>query len=140
MVVLTSTVPVLEKLVSNSLPLFLMLLNCIFYLYYPLSLACSLLFTIPKKGNLKLPSNFRGIQMLKTLGVLYDRILSRHLDLWLNVHDEQTGFRKGKSTVTQLFTLRLLIEMAKKTVCFTLDALTSRRPLIRSLIFYVSKN
>ena len=71
------TVPVLEKLVSNSLPLFLMLFNCIFYLYYPLSLACSLLFTIPKKGNLKLPSNFRGIQMLKTLG---DRTLSRRLD------------------------------------------------------------
>ena len=102
---------------SNSLPLFLMLFNCIFYLYYPLSLACSLLFTIPKKGNLKLPSNFRGIQMLKTLGVLYDRTLSRRLDRWLNVHDEQTGFLKGKSTVTQLFTLRLLIEMSKKIVC-----------------------
>ena len=55
--------------------------------------------------------------MLKTLVVLYDRTLSRRLDRWLNVHDEQTGFRKGKSTVTQLFTLRLLIEMAKEIDC-----------------------
>ena len=88
---------------------------CVFFVYYPLKLACSLLFTIPKKGNLKLPSNFRSIQMLPTLGVLYDRILTKRLDRWLNVHDKQSGFRKGKSTLTQIFTFRLLIEMAKNT-------------------------
>ena len=52
--------------------------------------------------------------MLPTPGVLYDRILSRLLDRWLDVHDEQTGFRKGKSTLTQIFPLRILIETAKK--------------------------
>ena len=74
------SLPVLEKIISSLLPLIILLFNCIFYIYYPLKLACSLLFTIPKKGNLKLPCNFRGIQMLPTLAVLYDRVISRRLD------------------------------------------------------------
>ena len=53
--------------------------------------------------------------MLPTLAVLYDRVISRRLDRWLGVHEEQTGFRKGKSTLTQIFTLRIVIEMAKKS-------------------------
>ena len=55
--------------------------------------------------------------MLPSIGVLYDRILSRRLDKWVDVHDEQTGFQKGKSTLTQIFTLRLLIEIARKSNC-----------------------
>ena len=109
------TLPVLEKLVASFLPLILMLFNYMFYLWYPLELACSLLITIPIKGNLRLPGNYRGIQMLPSLGVLYDRILSKRLDRWLNVHEEQSGFDKGKSTITQIFTIRLLIEITKET-------------------------
>ena len=52
--------------------------------------------------------------MLPSLGALYDRVLARRLGRWIGIHDEQTGFRKGKSTLTQLFTLRIIIEMAKK--------------------------
>ena len=85
------SLPVFQKLITMLLPLIILLFNFIFYICYPLKSACSLLFTIPQKGNLKLPSNFRGIQMLPTLGVLYDRVLSRRLDRWIGVHDEQTG-------------------------------------------------
>ena len=53
--------------------------------------------------------------MLPALGVLYDRIISNRLDLWIGVNDEQSGFQKGKSTLHQIFTIRLLIEIAKKT-------------------------
>ena len=53
--------------------------------------------------------------MLPTLAVRYDRVISRRLDRWLGVHEEQTGFRKGKSTLTQIFTLRIVIKMAKKS-------------------------
>ena len=55
------------------------------------------------------------IQMLPSLGILYDRVLSRRLGRWIGVHDEQTGFRKGKSTLTQLFTIRIIIELVKKS-------------------------
>ena len=73
------SLPVLQKTVCNLLPLITLLHNCIFYIHYPLKLACSMLFTIPIKGNLKLLYNFRGIQMLTSIGVLYDRILTKGL-------------------------------------------------------------
>ena len=107
--------PILQMLVSHMLPLILILFNIMFYTIYPLKLACSLLFAIPKKGNLKIPSNFRGIQMLPSLGVLYDRIIYNRLERWVNIHEEQSGFQKGKSTIKQIFTVRLIIELAKKT-------------------------
>ena len=93
----------------------ILLFNCIFHLAYPFKLVCSLLITIPKGANLKLPSNYRGIQMLPAIGVLYDRVISKRLERWVSIHDEQTGFRKGKSTLTQIFTLRIIIEIMKKT-------------------------
>ena len=76
--------PVLNILTKHLLPVILLLFNMIFYITYPVNLACSLLITIPKTGNLKLPKNFRGIQMLPALGVLYDRIItktSRKMDI-----------------------------------------------------------
>ena len=69
--------PVLGILTRNMLPMLILLFNCLFYLTYPIKLACSLLITIPKLGDLKLPSNFRGIQMLPAIGVLYDRIINK---------------------------------------------------------------
>ena len=81
--------------------------------------------------------------MLPTLGVLYDRVLSRCIDRWIGVHSEQTGFRKGKSTLTQIFTLRILIGMAKKTNvalyigCFDIEKAfdkVSRLLLLKKLI------
>ena len=77
--------------------------------------------------------------------VLYDRVLSKHLDRWLSVHDEQTGFQQGKSTITQIFTLRLLIKIAKKTKnnlyigCFDIEKSfdkVSRFLLLKKLIKY----
>ena len=107
--------PILHMVRRHMLPVLLLLFNIMFHTMYPLKLACSLLFAIPKSGNLRLPSNFRGIQMLPSLGVLYDRIIHQRLDKWVNVHEEQSGFQKGKSTIIQIFTVRLVIEIAKKT-------------------------
>ena len=103
----------MKNFILNFMPIIIMLLNAIFYGCYPVKLACSLLFSIPKKGNLRLPKNFRGIQLLPTLGVIYDCVIYGRLEKWLNVHVEQTGFQKGKSTTHQIFTIRLLIVLAK---------------------------
>ena len=78
-------------------------------------MAISLLTAISKKGNLKCCGNYRGIQMLPTLGVLFDRIIANKLSNWIGVHDEQTAFQKGKSTILHLFTIRVLIETARIT-------------------------
>ena len=51
--------------------------------------------------------------MLPSLSVLYDRILTARLETWLNVSEEQTGFQKGKSTLQQIFIIRILIGLVK---------------------------
>ena len=106
--------PVLRILLTNFTLLIVSILNLMFYVRYPLSLVTSLLSLIPKKGNLKLPKNFRGIQMLKTFANLYDRIITNRLKLWLPFHDNQTAFQKLKSTLLHIFTLRVLIFIVKR--------------------------
>ena len=97
-------------------PLILLILNILFYVTYPVDLAVSLLTAIPKKGDLSLATNYRGIQMLRALAVLYDRVIANRLTSWLTerIHDIQSAFQKGKSVIHQLFTIRLLIEIAKQ--------------------------
>ena len=87
-------------------------LNLLFYVAYPVKLATSLLFPIPKKGNSNLVSNLRGIQMQPLLGILYDRIIANRLILWSKVSPEQTAFQKGKSTIDQIFLLRTVINLS----------------------------
>ena len=88
------------KLLMSSIPsCLLLLLNCIFFIAYPCKLALSILHAIPKKGNLSLASNYRGIQVQPLLGVLYDRILANRLFEWAFISDEQTAFRKAKDII-----------------------------------------
>ena len=53
--------------------------------------------------------------MLRAVAVLYDRIVTNRLELWVCVNAVQSGFQKLKSTLHQIFTNRLLIEIAKMT-------------------------
>ena len=96
----------------------MILLNTMFYVSYPTNLAISLLAAIPKKGNSKFC--YRGIQMLPTLGALFDRILANRLNKWAGVGDEQTAFQNGKSTILQLFTIRTLIKLKQRFTSGTL--------------------
>ena len=95
-------------------PLVLIVMNILFYISYPPKLALSILNALPKKGNLSLSKNYRGIQTLQAFGVLFDRIITNRFKFWLGVNDEQSAFQKFKSTIHQLFTIRLIIELAKK--------------------------
>ena len=93
----------------------------------PSGMAIYLLTAIPKKGNLKFCGNYSGIHMLPTVGVHFDRIIDNKLSNWIEGHDEQTAFQKGKSTILQLFTIRLeLIGTARITnkMIYILDSST----------------
>ena len=94
-------------------PLVLRLLNIMFVTEYPTMLSVSLLSVIPKIGNLRLPSNYRRIQMHPLLSNLYDKILSNRLLQWVKISPEQTAFQKGKGTIDQIFLLRLIMGLAK---------------------------
>ena len=108
--------PILSILVTCFSLLIVNILNMMFYVTFPVSLACSLLSIIPKKGNLMLPKNYRGVQMMKSLACLYGRIIANRLRLWIRFNVDQTAFQKGKSTLLHIFTLRILIEIVKKKI------------------------
>ena len=76
----------------------------------------SILVPIQKKGELSNCSNYRTISLINHTGkvlliVLLNR-LKNHLDPYLS--EAQAGFRKDRSTVHQILTLRLLAEKAKR--------------------------
>ena len=69
---------------------------------------------IPKKGDLGLCKNWRGIMLLSVPSKLLTRII---LDRLKNAIDdclrpEQAGFRKNKSCIDQIATLRIIIEQS----------------------------
>ena len=93
-------------------PMLSLMLNIMFFYKYPAYLAKSILSVIPKKGNLLDPKNYRGIQMMRALGCLFDRIIFKRIYKWMNISSEQSAFQKGKSTLHQIFIIRILIALA----------------------------
>ena len=81
----------------------------------PEALSRSTIIPLPKKGDLSLPSNYRGITLSSLAAKLYRTMLliriSPHLDAILTRN--QNGFRKGRSTTLQILALRRLIEELK---------------------------
>ena len=65
--------------------LILVLFNLIFFAVDIVKWAPSMLFTVPKKGNLKLITNWRGIQLSEYFNAWYDRILSNRIKMWMCV-------------------------------------------------------
>ena len=108
------SLPILSILFKHFSATLLFILNFLLFVKYPIHLALSILCVIPKKGNLRMPKNFRGIQMMRAIACLFDRIVARRLYVWMKIEPEQSAFQKGKSTVIPIFTLRLLIEICIK--------------------------
>ena len=69
-------------------------------------------FATPKKGDLKLPSNYREITLTAISAKIYNFLLlnrvSEHIEPILR--RDQNGFRKGRSTLPQTLALRRIIE------------------------------
>ena len=65
-----------------------------------------------KKGDRRVCSNYRGITLLSLPGKAYARVLERRLRPLVEpqIQEEQCGFRPGRGTVDQLFTLARLLE------------------------------
>ena len=106
---------ILLLLLASASVVILMLMNKILFNVFPRNLCTSLLSTIPKIGNMRLPTNYRGIQIQPLLANLYDRIICNRLLSWVKVNIEQTAFQKGKSTIDQIFLLHLIISQIKES-------------------------
>ena len=99
---------------SVCLPTILILFNLMFFIHYPNDLALAIISAIPKKGSLLHINNYRGIHVQKLLALLYDRVIAKRLIAWAVIHAAQTAFQKGKSTLNQIFVLRVLIALIKQ--------------------------
>ena len=107
------SLPVLNLLTPDMSTILVILFNLILYVAYPIKFAISLFFVIPKKGNLKVLTNYRGIHGQNLLSLLYDRIIASRLIMWAKIHPEQTAFQKRKCTIDQVFLLRIVTALTK---------------------------
>ena len=69
---------------------------------------------LPKKGDLSVCSNWRGIMLLSVPGKVLTRIILERLKEALDVklRPEQAGFRQGRSCTDHIATLRIIIEQS----------------------------
>ena len=67
---------------------------------------------IPKKGDLTIPTNYRGISLLPIAAKIYNKLILNRLRPKLEpiLRKNQYGFRPGRSTLGQILTLRRFIE------------------------------
>ena len=70
---------------------------------------------IPKKGDLTLPTNYRGISLLPIAAKFYKKLLLNRLRPKIEpiLCKNQNGFRPDRSTLGQILTLRRIIEEIK---------------------------
>ena len=69
----------------------------------------------PKKGDLSLATNYRGISLLSIAAKIYNKLILNRLipkvdPLLIN---NQNGFRSGRSTLSQILALRRILEEGK---------------------------
>uniref|UniRef100_A0AAV2JL93 ribonuclease H n=1 Tax=Knipowitschia caucasica TaxID=637954 RepID=A0AAV2JL93_KNICA len=65
-----------------------------------------------KKGDRRVCSNYRGITLLSLPGKVYSKVLERRLRPMVEsrIQEEQCGFRPGRGTLDQLYTLHRILE------------------------------
>lgn len=89
----------------------------------------SVIFPIHKKGDANLPSNYRGITFMNCIGKLMIGMVNSRLTEWIKreqvLNEYQAGFRKGYSTVDNVFNLVSIVSIKlaekKKVYAFFVD-------------------
>ena len=84
--------------------------NCI----YPEAWSKGVIVPIYKKGDCNMPSNYRGITLVNTMGKIFSLILRNRINNWCEsesvFNDSQYGFREGRSTADAIFVLHSVIQ------------------------------
>ena len=72
-----------------------------------------LVITLPKKGNLQQCQNYRTISLISHPSKVVLKIILNRLKTQAEIiTEEQAGFRTGRSTTEQIFSLRILCEIS----------------------------
>ena len=72
----------------------------------------SCIIPIPKKGDLGIPSNYRGISLTSTAAKIFNKMILLRIrpEIERVLRNNQNGFRPGRNTTSQVLSLRRLIE------------------------------
>ena len=71
--------------------------------------------SIYKKGNKKLTNNYRGISVAPSMARLFTSIIKEKIEQHMdNFSEEQSGFRKSRSCLDNIFIMRQVIEKNKE--------------------------
>lgn len=73
-----------------------------------------LIVKLPKKGDLRDCSNYRGIMLLSVPGKVLNRILLERMKeaVDIQLRDQQAGFRQDRSCTDHIATLRIIVEQS----------------------------
>jgi hypothetical protein len=81
---------------------------------------------LPKRGNLQICDNWRGITLLSVPSKVFTKILLKRIDEKIDekLREEQAGFMKGRGCIDQIFAIRnisfgmiSLFQMLLKSCC-----------------------
>ena len=116
---------------SSMISIYCKLFNVIFDTgIIPESLTSGIIIPVYKnKGSHSDPNNFRPITLISCLGKLFTSLINTRLNFFANeislISENQAGFRKGYSTVDNIFILHTLVELyfsfGKKLFCTFID-------------------
>ena len=67
---------------------------------------------VPKKGDLSLATNYRGISLLPIAAKIYNKLILNRIVPFVDplLRNNQNGFRAGRTTISQILSLRRLVE------------------------------
>ena len=68
--------------------------------------------TFPKKGDLGLAKNYRGITLTSIAAKIYNALLRNRIEPEIDniLRKKQNGFRRNRSTTSQILTIRRILE------------------------------
>ena len=71
---------------------------------------------VPKKGDLTQASNYRGITLMPIAAKIYNKLILNRITPFLDplLRRNQNGFRKGRSTLSQILSIRRILEEMRK--------------------------
>ena len=138
---------------KNATPLFLTMLtiafNCILNTgQVPLSFKQSIIFPLFKTGDPQNPENYRGIAFLNAIYKIFAGVILDRLTKWVErenlLSEFQTGFRKGYSTMDNIFCLtsiaRIYQKMGKTLYAFFVDFKAAFDSILRLALIYKLSN
>lgn len=81
---------------------------------FPAEWSENMIVPIHKKGSVNNPNNFRAISLVNSISKVFTKILSTRLSEWCEDNDvideSQAGFRRGYSTIDNIFSLNAVIQ------------------------------